>query len=154
MNKGKKIASFLIAGLLGVSSLAALAGCDKEYELSAYKGDAKDENGNMVYNTELFYSNSVQQGYPDPQVLDDTAQSGYYYLFGTTGNFYTMRSKNLAEWESVGPTFKNMTNEVKRATASNLWAPEVIYDAAANGGKGLYYLFFISTPYADISVTS
>ncbi len=51
MNKGKKIASFLIAGLLGVSSLAALAGCDKEYELSAYKGDAKDENGNRGFIT-------------------------------------------------------------------------------------------------------
>ncbi|MDE5896965.1 MAG: family 43 glycosylhydrolase [Clostridia bacterium] len=154
MNKGKKLASFLLAGLLGVSSLVALAGCGKEYELSAYKGDAKDENGNMVYNTELFYSNSEQQGYPDPQVLDDTARSGYYYLFGTTGNFYTMRSKNLAEWESVGPTFKNLTDEVKRATASNLWAPEVIYDAEANGGKGLYYLFFSATPEADKSVAT
>ncbi len=149
MKKGKKIASFVLAGMLSASALAAFTACDKEYELSAYTGGSKDELGRTVYNTDLFYSNTVKQGYPDPQVLDDTARSGYYYLFGTTGNFYTMRSRNLAEWESVGATFKNLTGDVKRATAYNLWAPEVVFDAEANGGKGLYYLFFSATPEAD-----
>ncbi len=156
MKKGKKIASFVLAGLFGASSLAALAGCDKEYELSAYKGDVKDEKGNMIYNTELFYDNSEKQGYPDPQVLDDTARSGYYYLFGTTGNFYTMRSKNLAQWESVGPTFTNLAPEVSNATADNLWAPEVIYDDPTDNGvdDGTYYMFFSATPKPDTTVTA
>lgn len=154
MIKCKKVASVLLVGIMGVAALSAFAGCSKEYELSAYTGDATDVNGKQVYNTELFYDNSVKQGYPDPQVLDDTARSGYYYLFGTTGNFYTMRSKNLAEWESVGSTFLQDETEVARATASNLWAPEVIYDAEANGGKGLYYMFFSATPEKDGKVTA
>jgi len=152
--KKKKLAAFTLVGVMGISSLFALTGCEKEYELSAYTGGATDKEGKQVYNTELFYTNSVQQGYPDPQVLDDTARSGYYYLFGTSGNFYTMRSKNLVEWESVGPTFKDLSDEVKRATKSNLWAPEVVFDAKANGGKGLYYLFFSATPEKDGDVTA
>lgn len=124
------------------------AGCggEKEHLLSCYRGEQTDENGKLVYNKELFYDNAVQQGGADPQVLDDTARSGYYYLFTTAGSFHTMRSKNLTEWENVGPTFyQKQSEEVRKATASCLWAPEVIYD---NETK-LYYMFFSATPEAD-----
>lgn len=153
------IASGLAVAMLSAVGLTSCAAVD-EYALSAYKGENKDAKGNMVYNTELFYSNSVQQGYPDPQVLDDTANTGYYYLFGTSGNFAAMRSKNLAEWENVGPTFPRAAqgNEVEKVTWTNNWAPECIYDADADdgeGGKGLYYLFFSATPdYGDKSWNS
>lgn len=136
---------FVAAGLSLVMLCAiGFAGCGaKEYELSFYSGENKDENGNTVYNTELFYSNQVQQGYPDPDVLDDTARSGYYYLFGTSGSFTTMRSKNLTEWEDVGPTFfQRQTDEVWEATKFHLWAPEVVYDEETE----LYYLFFSARP--------
>ena len=102
-----------------------------------------------MYNTALFYDNSLQQGYPDPQVLDDTARSGYYYLFGTSGGFATMRSKDLAVWENVGPALELTGNDEKRATASSLWAPEVIYDEETK----LYYMFFSATPEADSAYT-
>ncbi len=117
-----------------------LAGCSpNEYLLSHYSGETKDANERTVYNTELFYSNQVVQGPPDPDILDDTARTGYYYLFGTWGCFTTMRSKNLVAWEDVGPTFfPRQSDEVKRATKSHNWAPEVIYDEDTRQ----YYLFF------------
>lgn len=117
-----------------------LTGCGlKEYELSHYSGENKDEKGRTIYNKELFYSNQITQGPPDPDILDDTARSGYYYLFGTWGCFTTMRSKNLVEWEDVGPTFfPRQSDEVRRATKSHNWAPEVIYDEETSQ----YYLFF------------
>ena len=152
MKRSKKIVAALLAGVIG-ASLFAFAGCDQDHLLSAYTGGDKDANGNPVYNTELFYSNSLKQGGADPQVLDDTARSGYYYLFTTTGSFHTMRSKDLAVWEDVGPTFmQRQSDEVRRATKDCLWAPEVIYDAEADngeGGKGLYYMFFSATPEGD-----
>ena len=148
----KKTKLLLTAGLaLVLACSAGFAGCGaREYELSSYRGETKDEDGNTVYNTELFYSNQVQQGYPDPQVLDDTARSGYYYLFGTSGSFTTMRSKDLVNWEDVGPTFlQRQSEEVRKATASNMWAPVVIYDEETE----LYYMFFSATPEADSTYT-
>lgn len=148
----KKFSFMLAVGIIAASALSFTA-CGKvdEYALSAYRGENKDANGNTVYNTSLFYSNVIQQGYPDPQVLDDTAQSGKYYLYGTSGNFAAMRSENLAEWEHVGPTFPRdkQGDDVIKSTNDNSWAPEVVYDKDADdgeGGKGLYYLFFSSTP--------
>ena len=148
----KKTKLLLTAGLaLVLACSAGFAGCGaREYELSSYRGETKDADGNTVYNTELFYSNQVQQGYPDPQVLDDTERSGYYYLFGTWNSFTTMRSNDLVNWEDVGPTFlQRQSEDVRRATASNLWAPEVIYDEDTE----LYYMFFSATPEADSTYT-
>ena len=75
----KKFSLMLVVCIIAASALSFTA-CGKvdEYALSAYRGENKDANGNTVYNTSLFYSNVIQQGYPDPQVLDDTAQSGKY----------------------------------------------------------------------------
>ena len=146
MRKLKFIAAVLSLAMLCAVALTGCGSQEKEYELSHYSGEDKDVNGNTVYNTELFYSNQVQQGYPDPQVLDDTARTGYYYLFGTSGSFTTMRSRNLAEWEDVGPTFfQRQSEEVRKATTSNMWAPEVIYDEESK----LYYMFFSATPEED-----
>ena len=148
----KKFSLMLVVCIIAAFALSFTA-CGKvdEYALSAYRGENKDANGNTVYNTSLFYSNVIQQGYPDPQVLDDTAQSGKFYLYGTSGNFAAMRSENLAEWEHVGPTFPRdkQGEDVINSTNNNSWAPEVIYDKDADdgeGGTGLYYLFFSSTP--------
>lgn len=151
MKKSTKTA--LCAGLALVMGCFGLVGCGgettviDEYELSAYKGDAVDKKGNPYYNTSLFYTNSVQQGYADPQVLDNTAQDGYYYLFGSSGNFAAMRSKNLAEWENVGPTFMkkqqgDKSDDVEKSTWMHNWAPEVTYDPDTK----LYYLFFSARP--------
>lgn len=146
MKKLKTLLTVCFAAVVGVCAM--LTGCSTtENELSCYRGEKVNPDGSMLYNTELFYSNSVQQGFPDPQVLDDTARSGYYYLFGTASGFFTMRSKNLTEWENVGPTFDHSYDkEVEDCTNVNTWAPEVIYD------DGTYYLFFSSTPKPDSKV--
>ncbi len=115
-----------------------------EYELSCYKGDDKDTWGKPVYNTSLFYSNSLKQGYPDPQVFDDTAQSGYYYLYGTS-NFQTMRSKDLAVWEYVKVVMDFSDAKEMAVMDADRWAPEVIYDSTDKQ----YYMFFSATPDRD-----
>lgn len=152
MNKFK---TFIAVGLsITVLASIGLTACGKnvdEYALSSYQGENKDSDGKSVYNTGLFYSNQVQQGYPDPQVFDDTSRTGYYYLYGTSGNFAAMRSKNLVEWENVGPTLYrtkqgDRSAEVERITWTNNWAPEVTYDEETK----LYYIFFSATPeFAD-----
>ena len=76
----KKLKPIIAVGVAAAMlSAVGLAACKtvNEYELSAYTGGNKDADGNTIYNTALFYSNTVQQGYPDPQVMDDTAQTGY-----------------------------------------------------------------------------
>ena len=148
----KKLKALICTATALVLCAGLFAGCagGKEYELSSYRGEQTDEKGEIVYNKSLFYNNSVHQGGADPQVLDDTARSGYYYLFTTAGSFHTMRSKNLTEWENVGPTFyqrqhQDNPEEVRKATASCMWAPEVIYDKETE----LYYMFFSATPESD-----
>lgn len=147
MKKFKPIIALGLALTVGAAVGLAACGTVTEYALSSYRGENKDEKGNTVYNTALFYSNTVQQGYPDPQVLDNTALDGYYYLYGTSGNFAAMRSKNLAEWENVGPTLYrakqgDKSAEVEKVTWTSNWAPEVVYD----GQTKLYYMFFSATP--------
>lgn len=152
MKHGRKIICMAMALVLLLGISVGLVACKKKAEetpLSFYQGEQKDANGRTVYNTELFYSNQIKQGGPDPQVLDDTARSGYYYLYSTLPNFHTMRSENLVEWDDVGPTFFNtQSQEVKRATYKDNWAPEVIYDA----DMGKYLMFFSATPENDTSV--
>lgn len=152
----RKLLTVCFAALLGASVM--LTGCGTtvtERELSCYRGGEEKPDGSILYNTALFYDNEVQQGYPDPQVLDDTARSGYYYLYGTSSGFFAMRSKNLTDWEDVGPVFNNaQTNEVARCTAQHTWAPEVVYDDPTDDGvdNGTYYLFFSATPETDAGV--
>ena len=106
----KRKAILAVAGAVLMTAVAGLAGCSGG-DPPNYHGETTNADGSMLYNKALFYSNSVQQGGPDPQVLDDTARSGYYYLFSTQGSFHTMRSKNLTEWEDVGPTFFQRQNQ-------------------------------------------
>ena len=143
----KKLKPIIAVGVAAAMlSAVGLAACKtvNEYELSAYTGGNKDADGNTTYNTALFYSNTVQQGYPDPQVMDDTAQTGYYYLYGTSGNFAAMRSKNLVEWENIGTTFPRALQgaEGEKVTWTHNWAPEAVYDSDTK----LYYLFFSARP--------
>jgi len=144
----KKTAKFAISAFLAATMVSSVcfSACTKineilvdEYELSAYKGEDKDTSGNTIYNTSLFYNNRLKQGYPDPQVLDDTARSEYYYLYGTS-NFQTMRSKDLAVWEYVNVVLDFSDTLIQKVIARDRWAPEVIYD------DGTYYMFFSATP--------
>lgn len=149
MKKSLKIGLCSMLALTTALASVMFTGCGEnveyiytdEYELSAYKGENKDTSGNTIYNTSLFYNNNLKQGYPDPQILDDTARSGYYYLYGTS-NFQTMRSRDLAVWEYVNVVLDFSDKEIQNTIDGDRWAPEVIYDADTQ----LYYLFFSATP--------
>lgn len=97
-----------------------------------------------TYNTQLFYANDKKTNVADPFVLDNTAVDGYYYLYGTQGACYCYRSKNMMDWEKVGDTI-----QVSEVVATDIWAPEVVYDA----DEELYYMFFSATPTADAAYT-
>lgn len=144
MSRGTMRAICAVLALLLLASVC-LTGCEqtgkKVYELSSYTGEEKDSGGKLVYNTSLFYSNSLQQGYPDPQILDDTERSGYFYLYGTS-NFQTMRSRDLAAWEYVKVVLDFSNEKIQDVINTDRWAPEVIYDAETK----LYYMFFSATP--------
>ena len=101
----------------------------------------------------LFYRNDKYSGLADPFVLDNTAQDGYYYIYGTWGAFSCYRSKNLMDWEYCGDVLQQYRENNKiwdssqgkysyQVLGGDLWAPEVIYDADTK----LYYMFFSATP--------
>ena len=134
-----------------VFMFSAFAGCSKATEISSYQGGNKDPlTGNSVYDKELFYRNDYFAESADPFVLDDTARSGYYYLYRTGSRLYALRSKNLTDWEPIGNTLstKNGVLTDKAYTVSNeiahtaIWAPEVIFDE----DEEKYYAFFSATP--------
>jgi len=80
---------------------------------------------------------------PDPSVIDNRKQDGYFYLYSTqrsdnNGNTLYIpiyRSKNLINWELVGSAF---TEEGHPQWVENarLWAPDINY---INGKYVLYY---------------
>ena len=134
-----------------VFAFSALAGCGKATEISTYQGENKDTlTGNSLYDKELFYRNDFFAESADPFVLDDTARSGYYYMYRTGNRLYALRSKNLTDWEPIGNTLsiKNGVLTDKAYTVSNeiantaIWASEVIFDA----DEEKYYAFFSATP--------
>lgn len=151
MSKIKSI--FAVVFALALCGMFAFTGCTTEtteYLLSHYSGEDKDDDGNSLINQNLFYTNQTVQGAPDPAVLDDTANSGYYYLYSTSGNLFIRRSTNLAEWEDVGNAISRTDSEIANITAANIWAPECIYDSETE----LYYLFFSASPTYDYDAHS
>lgn len=110
---------------------------DTSNDLSNYQSLQDDGMGGVYYNKNLFYTNSVRQGGPDPDVFDDTERSGYYYCYVTAE---VWRSKNLVEWEDCGPLLKTTTNVEKNIAKTATWAPEVIYDEETEK-----YIMYLST---------
>ena len=138
--KTKKSASLL----LSLASLVSLAGCASSttYELSFYHGENKDANGDIIFNRNLYYTNSDQHGGPDPMVLDDRENTGYYYLYSTSSTMGVERSKDLFHWEGAANALirNEKSKEVQKLLDKNIWAPEVIEE------NGTYYMFFSATP--------
>ena len=147
----KRYLSILLALAFGAGSL--LAGCATSESgtlIDAYTGTETDVNGDMRINEELFFRNGLKGVSADPFVFDNTARDGYYYIVSTDGAAYMYRSKNMMDLEPVGPAVM-ATNEAEKAVVNvtPFWAPEIVYDADANGGEGLYYLFFSTYGVAD-----
>lgn len=148
-----------ILTVLGVSLAICtiFTGCigQKQYEVANYQGKLAEGETQSDYNKELFYRNDKQTNFADPFVLDNTERDGYYYMYGTYGNCFCYRSDNLMDWEPVGHALKTWEyeedgsiSEVSNTIWTDIWAPEVIYDAETE----LYYLFFSATPVKDNEV--
>ena len=81
---------------------------------------------------------------PDPSVLDDRANSGYFYAYTTQSvlepamnkvvNLPIYRSTDLVNWEFVGDGFPN--GHPDWVKGANLWAPDI---NIINGKYVLYY---------------
>ena len=146
MNKVKKV---LATALASAAAAAMLVGCGAGDTLPFYQGDRTDESiGKMEFSTDLFYRNDIKmRGNADPFVLDNTERDGYYYMFATFGYFTCHKSKDLVNWDVVGPTLEtwDSDNDAFNITYSALWAPEVVYDPDTE----LYYMHFSATPQDD-----
>ena len=157
MKKTRTIALLLTTILL--LSCTLLTGCERQvqYEIPNYQGLPEDGQSKSEFNQELFYRNDHKiDDSPDPFVFDNTARDGYYYLYGTKGDLFCSRSKDLMNWESVGNALdiqdyvNGQPSEIRRTIWKDIWAPEVVYDP----DDGKYYMFFSATPEEDANVTA
>lgn len=152
----KKCQFKMVLWVLAASLL--LSGCSlMRYELPSYQGELAEGAESSEYNKELFMRNDKFTEGPDPFVFDNTQRDGYYYLFGTSGDLYCHRSKDLAQWEPVGNALDLMHYgengepiEERKIAWEEVWAPEMVYDE----DTGLYYLFFSASPMDDETVTA
>lgn len=148
MKNIRKFVSLCLAAVMLLSMFAFVAcdntsdNTDPANDIANYQSTGTDSLGQVYYNKNLFYNNSVIQGGPDPQVMDNTERDGYYYLFVTAGIW---RSSNLTDWEEVGPLFVPETDELKNVLKENVWAPETLYDNELDK----YVMFFSSTAETD-----
>lgn len=108
--------------------------------LSYYSYDSNDKE----INKKLFYVNSNEEWGADPAIIhieDGSDQDGYYYVYCTSGYIGTngieaWRSKNLTDWQRVGPVF--IPDNEEDWCYKGFWAPKIIY----NNETQLYYLFY------------
>lgn len=108
--------------------------------LSYYSYDSNDKE----INKKLFYVNSNEEWGADPAIIhieDGSDQDGYYYVYCTSGyigtnGFEAWRSKNLTDWQRVGPVF--FPDNEEDWCYKSFWAPKIIY----NKETQLYYLFY------------
>lgn len=153
--KRRKASILLVTAMSAAFVLSACSQTVDIYEVADYRGTNIDAStGLMDFNKALFYRNDVKTGdSPDPYVYDNTAVDGYYYLYYTYSACYCSRSKDMMNWEPVGPALDVMhyDDETRRATATAgmIWAEEVIYDAEWDGGT--YFMFFSASPERDLS---
>ena len=145
----------LLTVALAAASVMLFAGCQKQYEVANYQGELKEGETKSDYNKELFYRNDKKTSGADPFILDNTKVDGYYYQYVTEGSLFCYRSQNMMDWESVGNTLDNLDfeedgsrSEFRQVTDSEMWAPEVVYDAETE----TYYMFFSASPAEDTEV--
>lgn len=124
---------------------------DGEYkagELSFYSYDSNEKE----VNKNLFYVNSSNEWGADPSLLfvpDEDGDGGTYYVYCTSGYINTAgievwRSRNLTDWECLGPAF--MPDVDENWSYKGYWAPQCIYDPEYKK----YYMFY-SAPWGSNS---
>lgn len=115
--------------------------------ISYYDETSFGENGSSsIIGEDLFRRNEFDLAIADPSIIKITDFSsdeyGKYYLYGTVGasaSLVSFVSTDLTDWEYAGIGYlPDTTTELGQATASLIWAPEVIFDET----DGYYYAFF------------
>lgn len=135
----KKLLTTIFAALFAFVALAGCANMGKNY-LPHY-----DQSADDVLNSDLFYRNDMVTAGADPTVIyidDETDEEnyGWFFLYSTSDDFgclgfSTYRSKDMVNWEYMGPIFAPEEGSWSR---QSLWAPECIYDESTDK----YYLFY------------
>jgi len=109
------------------------------------------------YNRNLFYYNELLFEVADPTVIyisdKNSTEYGYFYAYGTSDQigcvgFQGWRSKDLTNWEDMGPVYLPDFNNCWAYT--NYWAPEIVYDETGmviNGETYNYFMFFNAEKY-------
>ena len=134
-----------------IVSTVTLSACDSHEvvtefatELSHYDGTYReelDDEDKPQYNRELWRRAELTIDGADPMILDDTANSGYYYAYSTGFTYYY--SENMQDWY-YGGSFVTLPSLL--SGADMFWAPEVIYDEQ----EERYFSFFTMNPPAAI----
>lgn len=128
-------------------SSGSAVGDDKAVKISYYDETSFTENGAVsVMGEDLFRRNQFDLAIADPSIIritDFTSEDeGMYYLYGTVGasaSLVSFKSSDLTDWKYVGIGYlPDTATELGQATASLIWAPEVVYDES----DGYYYAFF------------
>ncbi len=156
--KKKALISLAMAGVMSVGVFAACNnGGGRDVALAYADGTSYEEKADFsTVGTDVFRRNEFETPIADPSILKitdldyyGTDMYGSYYLYGTTGGSTAMecfQSSDLTNWEYKGKAYTPDPNtELGQATASLVWATEVIYDD--NTDK--YYAFF-SASEADV----
>lgn len=143
----KKTLIKILALLLTITTVLSASACGNKGKLSYYSYDSNDKE----MNKSLFYQNSNLEWGADPSILYCTEgeYAGYYFIYATSGYINTSgievwRSKNLTDWECLGPAF--MPDTKNNWCYKGFWAPQCIYDEEF----GKYYLFY-SAPWGSDS---
>ena len=158
MKRHRKIFTTIALALCAAVATVTVGGCSvigggngqkTVYELPHYSGTEKGElDEYSKYNKTLWRRNTDTVRLADPQIFDNTAVDGYYYLYATTGEGFTAyRTKDFSSWESAGEILSG------EGGWSAYWAPEVISETDETGNT-TYYLFFSATPAGIASDTT
>ena len=149
--KGKLFIGLLLSCCFIVS---LFYGCSKTEEsimpVNSYDTEMlslnSNTNGELDYNSNLFYINTLEFNVADPSLIYITEgeDAGYFYVYGTSDDVQTKaiqswRSKDLTHWESMGIAF--FPDYSVTWGTSSYFAPEVIYDDTL----GLYFMCYNAT---------
>ncbi|QMU26763.1 family 43 glycosylhydrolase [Adhaeribacter radiodurans] len=110
----------------------------------AQAGTAINSNPKVTYQNPVF-----NHDFPDPNLVQGT--DGYYYAYSTQADWRKdnfggpyvipiLRSKDLVNWEVVGPALAQKPDWKEQG---GIWAPDAVYY------KGKYYLYYSFSTWGD-----
>ena len=138
-----KIIAFVYGLLMALLCFAGCGGQTDVYEIAYYDGTEYVSGATApAFNDDLWRRNDPETELisSDPQVFDDTARSGYYYMVLYSGPNQLLKSKDLVNWSGAGVI--GLQSLLINNGWSDIWALEIFYDAEQGGADGRYYMVF------------